>query len=349
MPALPPVVIVGAGLAGACAAAALAPLTAVTIWDDGRPGATSAAAGLANPFTGQSAHRAWRATEALAALHDLDDLGATRWTGLLRPASSAKQARRFERRASEHDTLGWLSPAAVGERAPGLVAPFGALDVREAGAVDLDLLRRRLLDRAVGLGAEIREEQWTPNAITESYVTILSPGAALATLARRMSRGRTLAVGAIKGQTIVVRPTAPLDLPPVSGRGYLVPRADGSVVLGATFERDFDHDRPTAAASALLLERAVALVPALAGAEIVEARAGIRVTVPVTASPHRLPVLGPLTPDGRVWAFGALGSRGLMAAPMLAGWIPGLLDRPETVPRELLPVWSAPRPADGSL
>ena len=329
--------IVGAGLAGACAAAALAPTHAVTVWDDGRPGATGAAAGLANPFAGQSARRAWRADEALAALHALDGLGATRWTGLLRPAASAKQARRFRRRAGEHAALDWLDADAVAERAPGLVAPLGALDVREAGVVDLDALRRALLDRARALGAEVRYETWTPDAITDYSATLLCAGAALA----RLAPG--LALGAIKGQTITLR-GAPLATPPVAGRTYLVPRADGTVVVGATFERDFAHPRPTDEATALLHARAAALVPALAGAEVVGARAGVRVTVPTTVSPHRLPVLGPIsatpvpaTAGSRLWAFGALGSRGLLTAPLLASWLPAALGDADALPPEIRP------------
>ena len=328
----PPVTIVGAGLAGACAAAALARTRPVTVWDDGRPGATGAAAGLANPFTGQSAHRAWRADDALAALHALDDLGATRWTGLLRPAATPKQARRFQRRAGEHAALDWLGADAVALRAPELVAPLGALDVREAGVVDLDALRRALLDRAQTLGAEVRHGTWTPGAIT-ARVTILCAGAALARLAP------SLALGAIKGQTITLR-GAPPAIPPVAGRTYLVPRPDGTVVVGATFERDFAHGRPTDRATALLHARAAALVPALADAEVVDARAGVRVTVPTTASPHRLPILGPISDDGRLWAFGALGSRGLLAAPLLASWLPAALDDVEALPPEIRPVWA---------
>ena len=335
-----PVSIVGAGLAGACAAAALAPWRAVTVWDDGRPGATQAAAGLANPFAGQSARRGWRADEALAALHALDGLGATRWTGLLRPAADGRQARRFQRRAGEHDALDWLDAAAVGRRAPGLAAPFGALDVREAGVVDLDALRRRLLDRAAALGAEVRAERWTPGAITGHEITILCAGAALGALAGGGSGRGRLAVGAVKGQTIRLRPAAPLGLPPVAGRGYVVPQADGSVVVGATFEHDAADLAPTAQASAWLHARAAALVPVLADAGVVEARAGVRVTVPTTASPHRLPTLGPISADGRLWAFGALGSRGLMTAPLLASWLPSALDHPDALPGGIRPIWT---------
>ena len=333
MPALPPVTIVGAGLAGACAAAALAPHTAVTVWDDGRPGATAAAAGLVNPHLGRKAGRAWRATEALAAVRELaGGTGAMRWTGLLRPAADAQQAETFAAQAQRHDGLDWLSPEAARAAAPELHAPFGALDVGEGGSADLGALRRALLDRAASAGAELRSESWLPFAITDNTkIVLLCAGDALRTLAPR------LPLHAVKGQTVRLRPAAPLPLPPVAGRTYLVPQPDGTVVVGATFEHAFEHARPTPEGVAELRARAAELAPALARAEVVEARAGVRLTVPTSASPRRLPWLGPLDADGRRWVFGGLGAKGLLTAPLLASWLPRALAAPDAVPPELRP------------
>lgn len=336
MPALPPVTVVGAGLAGACTAAALAPHTRVTVWDDGRPGATAAAAGLVNPFLGRKAKRAWRAGEALAALRVLSEgTGAMRWTGLLRPAGDIRQARAFAEQAGRHDTLDWLSPEAAHAAAPALAAPHGALRVREGGSADLDALCGALLARASSQGAELHTGRWTLDAITDKGgITILCAGAALRTLAP------ALPLHAVKGQTVRLRPAAPLALPPVAGRTYLVPQLDGTALVGATFEHAFEHDRPTPEATAELVARAAGLVPALAGAEVVEARAGLRMTVPATASPRRLPWLGPVDASGRLWVFGGLGAKGLLTAPLLASWLPRALADPGCIPAELRP----PRP-----
>lgn len=334
MPASPrSIAIVGAGLAGASAAATLAPSFRVTVWDDGRPGATSAAAGLINPFLGRKAKPAWRAAEALDALRALDaGIGAVRWTGLLRPAADAAQARVFAERADEHPALDWLPPATIAVRAPGLVAPFGALDVRDAGVADLDALRHGLLDRAVRRGARVRHETWDPDAITDYCdITLLCAGAELRGLAQ------SLPLHGVKGQTIRLRPASAIDLLPVSGRTYLVPYADGTVVVGATFEHGFEHVRPTPEATAMLVARAAALVPALAGAAVVEARAGGRLTVPTTVSPRRLPLLGPIDATARLWVFGGLGAKGLLTAPLLASWLPEALADPDGLPAEVRP------------
>ena len=68
---------------------------------------------------------------------------------------------------------------------------------------------------------------------------------------------------------------------------YLVPWRDGTVFAGATSEDVGFDERNTAAGVAGLLDAAIALVPALAGATFLEARRGLR-----PASPDELPFVG---------------------------------------------------------
>ena len=75
----------------------------------------------------------------------------------------------------------------------------------------------------------------------------------------------------------------------VDGRHvYLVPRADGEIVVGATQEERGDL-RVTAGAVLELLRAATALVPELAECELTETTAGHR-----PATPDNAPVLGAL-------------------------------------------------------
>ena len=71
--ARPRVIIVGAGLAGSCAALALAAEYDVTVVDAGPavPGASDVGAGLVNPLLGRQGRRVWRSDEALASLRAL--------------------------------------------------------------------------------------------------------------------------------------------------------------------------------------------------------------------------------------------------------------------------------------
>ena len=68
---------------------------------------------------------------------------------------------------------------------------------------------------------------------------------------------------------------------------YLVPWRDGTIFAGATSEDVGFDERTTASGVASLLDAAIALVPALAGATFVEARRGLR-----PASPDDLPYVG---------------------------------------------------------
>ncbi len=334
-----PVVVVGAGLAGACAALELARTRPVVVLDAREPasGASGAAAGLVNPFAGRRGARAWRADEARAALDAVADAAGVpvESSGVLRPAAAPKQADAFARSAEA-----WPDEATflfdTRDRWPAVEAPLGALWIPGGGHVDVARLVRGVLVAAERLGAEVRSgarlTDWTERsgfvcAITEhetieAEALVLCPGdgvAALPALAH-------LAWGRVKGQTVTLEAQLPDGFPAVAGGVYVVPGAAG-VVVGATFEHVFETLDPDPAASVLLRGRAARLVPALADAPIISARAGVRLTVPTSVSPERLPRLEAVSE--RVWLFAGLGSRGLLTAPLLARafvrppWTPG--------------------------
>ncbi|WP_198671661.1 glycine oxidase ThiO [Desertihabitans aurantiacus] len=100
---------------------------------------------------------------------------------------------------------------------------------------------------------------------------------------------------------------------------YLVPRADGELVVGATVEdRGFD-DRVTAGGVYELLRDARRVVPVSAEYELAECRAGWR-----PATPDNAPVLGPSPLDGLTLGVG-LYRNGVLLTPLvadvLAGWV----------------------------
>ena len=92
----------------------------------------------------------------------------------------------------------------------------------------------------------------------------------------------------IKGQSLALRCAAP-DAPQLFVDGlHIVPHADGTVAIGSTSERDFDDPVSTDAQCDDLHARAVAALPVLAGAEVVERWAGVR-----PRAQSRAPLLGP--------------------------------------------------------
>jgi glycine oxidase len=105
------------------------------------------------------------------------------------------------------------------------------------------------------------------------------------------------------------RPFEPLLF---GAHGYLVPRADGRVVLGSTLEEvGFDKD-VTLGGLHQVLGKALALAPSLADARVARTWAGLR---PATAD--GLPVLGKGPLEGLFLATGHF-RNGILLAPMTA-------------------------------
>ena len=124
------------------------------------------------------------------------------------------------------------------------------------------------------------------------------------------------AIRPVKGQILRLR--HPGNLPRiishtvramVQGRDiYLVPRADGELVVGATQEERDDRDI-TAGAVHDLLRDAMTAVPAISELILAEASAGRR---PGTSDNG--PILGPVTPTGAVTPAGPAARSGLIVA-----------------------------------
>ncbi len=344
------VVVAGAGLAGAGAALALSRTRRVTVLDPHPASqATSAAAGLVNPFMGRKARPAWhhdRALDALAEMIDETDPSLWRGTGVVRPARDGKQAEAFRERAGEHAELGWLSAPASAERWPTVAAPHGALWIARGGSVDLGAFVRAALAVVVERGGAVvphRLERWenddTPIAITDkTEIRAQHLVLALGDGARPFAALAELPLHRVKGQTVrLVRPASlPSDHPAVSGARYVVPDGD-QVVVGATFEHTFSTLDPDPSLDDELVAGAAEVIPALAGAPVVERRAGVRLTVPTSASPRRLPLAGELPGHPGVWVFAGLGAKGALTAPMIARHLPAALAGRQPLPPELWP------------
>ncbi len=117
---------------------------------------------------------------------------------------------------------------------------------------------------------------------------ILAAGAHAGNLVRQCL-GLTMPVRPIRGQIVLLEgpPVAhsPLLLGP--NGSYLIPRADGRILAGSTFENTGFDRRVTAAGVQAILSGALHLAPTLAQARLVATWAGLR-----PESPDRLPYLG---------------------------------------------------------
>ncbi len=105
---------------------------------------------------------------------------------------------------------------------------------------------------------------------------------------------------------------------------YVVPRADGEVVVGGTVEEQGFDTTVRAGAVYELLRNAGALVPAIAELELVECHAGLR-----PGSPDNAPLLGRTALDGLLLATGHY-RNGVLLTPVTADAIATLLATGET-------------------
>jgi glycine oxidase len=126
----------------------------------------------------------------------------------------------------------------------------------------------------------------------------------------------------VKGQLLHLRGPATDPLCRRNVRGlevYVVPRADGRVVVGATVEEQGFDARVTAGAVHDLLRAALELLPDVAELELAETVAGLR-----PGSPDNAPLLGPAGVDGLVVATGHY-RNGILLAPVTAYAVAELL------------------------
>ena len=348
------VIIVGAGLAGACAAVTLSPHGRIRVLEADTPaaGASGAAAGLVNLFMGRRARPVWRLHEALDALETLldaaDASGVFPQQGVLRPVVDDDQTTPFRAVADEFPSLArWVDAAAVRERFPAVATDVGALHVARGGAVDVPALVDALLDAAQTHGAIVETDApavyWreTPtHAVVEvgrgpdteelrADRVLLALGQGYTTFPEL----RRLELEGVKGQTVRVRrpPAVTGPLPPLSGRGYVVPDGDDHLILGSNYDNDFDDLRPDPDATAYIQQKTARMVPGVDAARVVDVQAGVRVK-------HRhtnLPIVGPLPGRDRIWTLTALGSKGLLTAPLLARALPDYLQDPTTIPDDV--------------
>jgi glycine oxidase len=103
------------------------------------------------------------------------------------------------------------------------------------------------------------------------------------------------------------------------GRGYLVPRRDGTVIAGSTVEMVGFRKEVTVGGLAEILHLARTLVPALAEAPVMSSWSNFR---PYTED--HLPVLGPTPVRGLVLATGHH-RNGILLAPVTAAAIADLV------------------------
>ena len=320
------VAVVGGGVIGLSVAWRLAARgCAVTVYDpDPGSGASHVAAGMLAPvgeaYFGETelvalmreSARRWPAFAAELTEQAGLDVGY-RTDGTLLVARTDDDLAELNRLVRWQASLGLtpqpLRASELREREPRLVPRLrGGAFVADDRQVD-----PRLVVRALRSLVRVEARAVTDLSTVDDDV-VVAAGCASAALAG-------LPVRPVKGQLVRLR--GPVALRAVI-RGYLdghtvylVPRADGEVVVGATSEERLDG-AVTAGAVLDLLRSAVDLVPDLAEYELTETQAGFR-----PGTPDNAPIIGALRP-GLVVATGHY-RNGVLLAPVTADAVADLV------------------------
>jgi len=332
-PSMRRVGVVGAGVAGAAAARALARLGAEPLVFDAEglaAGASGNPAALVTPRLdaglGPPAQLFAEAFRRAVALYEAQP-DAILARGALQLALGPRDAARFAKvAAAPLFAPGALTPltaaeasAAVGEPAPAalrledglVIAPQPILsrwapDVRPEAVTAVEV---------AGDGVVLRNAAGA--VLAEVEAVVLAAGLASRTLAAG------LPLSAVRGQASLAPWPHPKP-PPVAFGGYVIPTPDGGLLFGATHDRGDEARDVREADHARNLDALAEGLPSLAQrlrALPLAGRAAIRV-----ATPDRLPLAGP-APDGsaRLQVLAGFGARGFTLAPLLAEHVAAVL------------------------
>jgi glycine oxidase len=243
----------------------------------------------------------------------------------------------------------WLAPRQCRELEPGLTPSLnGGVHAAREAAIDPRRLTAALLAGLEARGVEVRGGTEVVDGVFEGErlrgvrtaageelradTVVLASGAWSGT-AHWLPEHARPPVRPVKGEVVELRTRgghgrrgaegAAVDPPTTrilaSERIYLVPRPDGSLIVGATVEeRGFDT-QVTAGGVLELLREAYRLLPEVAEMELVGATAGLR-----PGTPDNLPLVGPGAIDGLLLATGHY-RNGILLAPLAAQTVAGSL------------------------
>jgi glycine oxidase len=318
-------VVVGGGIIGlASALRAQQRGLRVCVLERAQPGAgaTRAAAGVLAPDPETPGFTALaRASAELwpAFAEELGDVGYTR-CGSLVLAFDGGEA---EDGWLDGDTCRALEPGISRDCVAGLVLDADAqVDPRRVVAA----LQDRVADvreRADVVAVSPDRVELADGSAVRADRIVLAAGA---WTARRLTP--LLPVRPVKGQTLRLRGPLPATRIIRSEHVYVVPRASGETVVGATVEEAGYDETPTEDATQLLLRQAIRAVPAVADLELVEAVASLR-----PGTPDDGPLIGEW--EGYIVATGHF-RNGILLAPItaeaVAALVTGATPPPETAP-----------------
>jgi len=271
--------IIGAGFAGLAAAYYLSDLFKVTLFDlkGIGGGASGISSGLLHPYPGEKGRRSWHADEALSATKELLQV-AEQMLG--QPVANYNGILKIGQCINPGEDVEELNP--------------DTFLIKSGMTVFPELYLKGLWQACQKRGVELVIQNIASLADLAHFdQIIIAAGAGI----RAFPECRHLKINFVKGQVLTCVLDTPLERS-ISAKQYKALTPSKQIYhLGATYERDFVDDQPSK-------ETAISLLKPTS--EVVDCRAGIRVTNPA----HYFPILQQIDP--KTWVITALGSRGLL-------------------------------------
>lgn len=288
-------------------------------------GASGIASGLLHPYPGESARLSWRGKEAMQAATALVEessqaLGkkvADR-AGILRIALTEKQEKAFQERAEVEEDVEWWSAEKCRSAVSGAHFCPGIF-IRSGQTVHPKLYLEGLWNVCSTLGATLEKREVELSELTDYDQVVIAAGSGI----RKFKECQNLAVKFNKGQLLACKKPAHLRHGfSVIGKGYLaLSESQERCYLGSTYEHTFRTEDPCMGeATDQIFSRIGTFLPSYGSFEVEDCLSGMRVSNQKTY----LPLAGRLKEN--LWAFTAMGSRGLLYHSFLGKKLAEALD-----------------------
>lgn len=330
------VAVVGAGVAGAATAQALArrgmTVTVLERADSPAQAASGNPVGVFRPVISRDDNRATRLTRA-AFLHDLrawEALGEqVEWSrcGVLHLAKDAEAAAKLQQAmaatAPPPQFARWVALTEARELANWPVAAPGVYYPSAGWVVPGSLCRAWLGHPAILLKTGSPAARLQPTAtgwrVFDCNGVVLAEAEAVVLANARetiqLVPGQPWPLNTVRGQiTRLPRDGLPEIQRVIAREGYVAPGA-GQLLVGATYEHDDDDIEPRSASDRANLERLETILPG-AGTRFEGAELGGRASLRATL-PDRLPIVGAISGQAGLYVAAGYASRGVVWAGLL--------------------------------
>lgn len=316
-------------------------------------GASGTPAALGNPATGPKAKLIWRAESCYKALQHQLNLASLQseepvfqMSGVLRPALDEKQARKMKKQFEATDWprgwAEWLDRTTIKRLDPGICCAEGGVWLPVGLTIDAYRYMQQLCSYLQGMGLKyIVSRGYLLNRESDGWTLQLKGNEKhhVSNIIDCTGQGtvdshywESVPLEPVKGQLAVfdIEKQIPGRYALAAG-GYIARFSENRIMVGSTYEHDFQTTEPTEEGADQLKEKLRRLLPYLEGhTHRVKSWADVR----VSAHDH-MPVIGAHPEREGLYLFTGLGSKGMLYSAHLADCFAEHLMKEQPLPEEV--------------